>query len=173
MSVWPVILDNVFVAYKMLVSAGSKHSLEPVQIVGFIWFELLMCASYLGACAGLVEQVVDRGRWNESDRVDLASEIQLVLAALEGSATDVEANQTELDDVLARLLLVRYGIEGLLARASDKAHEMLGGMNFIQSNDSTWLLSCRGLRFHPPARISMYGNLASYISGKKFSMTKD
>jgi alkylation response protein AidB-like acyl-CoA dehydrogenase len=167
-----VTLEAVRVPDRMIFSAGLKHRLVPVQIVGFIWFELLMSASYLGICAGLVEQVVSRGRWNDADRVELACALQVAMSALEGEALQFEAADTPLDEVLARVLLMRYGIEPLIASTTDKAHEMLGGNSFITSDESSmWLLSARGLRFHPPARISMHGRLSAFLQGGPFSMS--
>ncbi|WP_207004431.1 acyl-CoA dehydrogenase family protein [Trinickia mobilis] len=167
-------LSNVFVPDRMIFSAGRRHRLEPAQVVGFIWFELLVSASYLGACAGLVEQVVERAGWSDSDRVELAMAVQLSLAALEGATRDVEASGPHLDGALARLLLVRYGLEQLVARAADKAHDMLGSTRFMASEESSaWLFATRGLRFAPPARTSMHGRLAAYLNGKAFSMAEN
>ncbi|MDQ2821166.1 MAG: acyl-CoA/acyl-ACP dehydrogenase [Pseudomonadota bacterium] len=166
-----IVLENVFVSDKMIFSAGCKAQLEPVQVIGFIWFELLMSASYLGACAGLVEQVVVRQRWNDSDRVDLAAELQLAWFALHGAAHAL-ASELARDDLLASVLLLRYGLEKLLARVSVAAHEMLGGNSFIASADSSnWLAACRGLCFHPPARISMYSALGPYLGAAQFSLS--
>ncbi|AZF10845.1 Butyryl-CoA dehydrogenase [Pseudomonas sp. R2-37-08W] len=165
-------LNEVLVPERMLFSAGYTHLLGDVQTVGFIWFELLICASYVGACAGLVESVTDAARWNAHHRVDLAADLQLAISALEGAALDIERNPQDLPNVLARLLLVRYGIEQRLAQLSDQAHAMLGGMAFITSNQSSnGLLACRGLQFHPPAKISMATNLDTYLTDSTFSMT--
>ncbi len=171
-----LVLDCVEVTPRMVFSAGLKTRLDDVQVVGFVWFELLMSASYLGACAGLVEQVVERGRWNDGDRAALGSAVQLSMSALFGFAHEFDrrhdAGAAPLDDMLARLLLIRYGVEAQLAQASDAAHEMLGGNAFIASEESSIrLLAARGLRFHPPARISMQCNLAAYLRGEGFSMT--
>lgn len=166
-----IVLDKVFVSDKMMFSAGAKAQLEPVQMIGFIWFELLMSASYLGACAGLVEQVIVRERWNDSDRVDLAAEVQLAWFALHGAAHALAAGMPH-HDLLASVLLLRYGLEKLLGRVASAAHEMLGGSSFIASADSSnWLAACRGLCFHPPARISMYGALGPYLGSAPFSLS--
>lgn len=164
-------LDNVLVPEKMLFSAGYKHQLGEVQMVGFIWFELLITASYVGACAGLIEQVSDLQRWTAHHRVELAAKLQLALSALDGAALDVERHPNDLAAVLARLLLVRYGVEQLLVELSDQAHTMLGGMAFITgTQSSTALLACRGLQFHPPARLAMADNLDTYLTHSTFSI---
>lgn len=164
-------LDDVLVPERMLFSAGYKHRLGDVQMVGFVWFELLITASYVGACAGLVEQVIEAQRWTALHRVDLAARLQLALSALDGAAQDIERHPDELAGVLARLLLVRYGVEQLLVELSDQAHSMSGGMAFItDSRSSNALLSCRGLQFHPPARLSMADNLDTYLTHSTFSI---
>ena len=165
-------LNEVLVPERMVFSAGYTHQLGDVQTVGFIWFELLICASYVGACASLIESVTDAARWTAHHRVDLAADLQLAISALEGAALDIERNPQDLPNVLARLLLVRYGIEQRLAQLSDQAHAMLGGMAFITSNlSSNGLMACRGLQFHPPARISMATNLDTDLSASTYSMT--
>ncbi|AZC26525.1 Butyryl-CoA dehydrogenase [Pseudomonas sessilinigenes] len=165
-------LDRVFVPNRLSVCAGPREILEPLQLAGFVWFELLISAAYLGICAGLVEQVVDGARWSEADRVDLGCELQLGLAALQGLARELDADGALAGDLLARLLLVRYGLERSLARVSDRAHEALGGMRFIASGDaSIRLLSARGLCFHPPARIAMRTALDAYLRGGAFNLT--
>ncbi len=164
-------LDDVLVPERMLFSAGYKHRLGDVQMIGFVWFELLITASYVGACAGLIERVVEAERWTAHHRVELAAKLQLAMSALEGLAQDVERRPQDLAGVLARLLLVRYGIEQLLIEMSDQAHSMLGGLAFITSADSSnGLLACRGLQFHPPARLSMAHNLDTYLSHSTFSI---
>jgi alkylation response protein AidB-like acyl-CoA dehydrogenase len=164
-------LQDVNVPNRMLFSAGLKQALGEVQIVGFVWFELLMSASYLGACSGFVEQVIQRERWTAADRMELACGLQLCMSALEGISAEFAQDGCSLDDLLPRLLLLRYELERHICRISDLAHEMLGGVSFIQSEESSlWLLSCRGLRFHPPARISMVANLATYLRGGAFFM---
>ncbi|KDN97934.1 acyl-CoA/acyl-ACP dehydrogenase [Pseudomonas donghuensis] len=166
-------LDRVLVDNKMVFSAGLKTQLGEVQTIGFIWFELLISASYLGACLGLVEAVVAQQRWSEHHRVELAAQMQLCLSALEGAALDIQRHPDDLSAILARLLLVRYGIEQLLASTSDQAHQMLGGLDFIRSTDSSqWMLSCRGLQFHPPAKIAMSKNLDAYLQDASFSIAK-
>ena len=170
-----VCLDKVEAAPRMVFSAGLKDELANVQIIGFIWFELLMAASYLGACAGLLEMAISRNRWNAADQAALGCAFELSHAALLGFAHEFERRQQAgvgtLDDMLGRLLMIRYGIEAQLAQASDMAHEMLGGISFITSQESSArLLSVRGLRFHPPARVSMNRGLAEYLRGGAFSM---
>lgn len=177
-------LDDVLVPDRLLFCAGLRHRLDTVQVLGFLWFELLMSASYLGACAGLVEPVVSRERWGDADRVAVCGPLQLGLAALEGIARELdewtcqatasdgpEASPT-LDDLLARLLLLRYELERLIGQAAALAHEMLGGLSFIARKDSALaMLACHGLRFHPPARIAMAGPLADYLRRGAFSMS--
>ena len=164
-------LEDVYVSEKMIFSAGLKSQLGDVQTIGFIWFELLISASYLGACMGLVERAIDERRWSDQQRVQLACQLQLCLSALEGLAHEVDQLQGDADDLLARLLLTRYGIEQQLASASDLAHQMLGGLAFIRSNLSCdWLASTRGLQFHPPGRFSMTANLDRYLHGATFSI---
>ncbi|VXC40797.1 acyl-CoA dehydrogenase family protein [Pseudomonas sp. 8O] len=164
-------LEDVYVDKRMLFSAGLKARLGDVQTIGFIWFELLISAAYLGACLGLAEQAMASQRWSDQQRVELGCQLQFGLGALEGAAHELDRGDVDLQDQLARLLLVRYGLEQQLVRASDLAHQMLGGLAFIRSNmGSQWLLSTRGLQFHPPGRLGMSTNLDIYLRDATFSI---
>ena len=165
-------LHEVFVAKKMVFSVGLKNLLEPVQLIGFYWFELLISAAYLGVCAGLVEQVIEKQRWSAADRVDLVIGLQLALSSLRGAAHEYATSPLPLEQKLARLLLVRYGIERSIASISDQAMRMAGGSSFASSAEtSRWLTSCRGLAFHPPANFSMRNHLDRFITNADFTMT--
>ena len=70
-----ITIDDVFVPDELVVrpDAAPGQQLDGVQSAGFLWFELLMSASYLGAASALVERVLLNERIPEVDRVRLAS----------------------------------------------------------------------------------------------------
>lgn len=160
-----VVLSDVVVPEQLAWVTITPTDLDPIQISAFLWFELLISASYLGMASNLVERVIDAGRGPDADRVMLAVELEGAMAALESVARSMTDGQND-SKALAQMLLVRYGVEQAVARATDLAVALLGGMAFVQSADVSYLLSAsRGLSFHPPSRTSMSQSLGVYLTG--------
>jgi alkylation response protein AidB-like acyl-CoA dehydrogenase len=133
---------------------------------GFIWFELLMTASYLGIASGLAERVLRAQKVSELTRLTIATELEAGAAALEGVARDSMAEQST-DMVLSRALLVRYAVQDAIARAVAASVEALGGMAFISSPDVAYLASAaRALAFHPPGRDRTSTQLIAALMGE-------
>jgi alkylation response protein AidB-like acyl-CoA dehydrogenase len=147
--------------------------MDPVQSRGFLWFELLIAASYLGIASGLVERVLAEQRGSVEDRALLAIELEAAAASLHGAAGALD----DVDDEggadadgsadLATALFVRYATERAIERAAMSAAALAGGMAFIGSPDVAYLLSaCRALAFHPPSRSAASQPLVSYLGGE-------
>jgi alkylation response protein AidB-like acyl-CoA dehydrogenase len=158
-----VVLEGVFVPEDRLVPWTSAAD---VQEQGFLWFELLVTASYLGAGSALVERVLREQRGTAAERVLLGVELESAVAALEGVARAAMAGEQG-QDLRARLLLVRYAAQQALERATAHAVELLGGTAFGSSAETTCLLaSARALAFHPPGRLSVAPALDAYLAGR-------
>ncbi|WP_240980784.1 MULTISPECIES: hypothetical protein [unclassified Streptomyces] len=86
------------------------------------------------------------------------------MAGTSGSSTP---DRAPLDDsALAESLYVRYGVQDALARIVPRAVELLGGLNFMSSDEIGHLAACtHGLALHPPSRSRMTGPLAAYLAG--------
>ncbi len=160
-----VVFHDVPVAADSLFPAGGPGRVDALQDRSFLWFELLISASYLGIASALAERVLSAGRGGAAERVTLAGELEGGMAALEGVARAMEGGGRG-NDELARMLLVRYAVQGAIARATDLAVELLGGMAFIQSPEVSYLLAAsRALAFHPPSRSASARRLDEYITG--------
>lgn len=160
-----VIVRGVTVPEQLAWLADTSGELDPIHACGFLWFELLIAASYLGVASALVERVILGARGHHGDRTLLAIEVESAMAALEGAARWMMMEPTH-PDMLARMLFVRYAVERAIERASALAVELLGGMAFISSGEVSYLLAAsRGLAFHPPSRTSMSEPLANYAAG--------
>src|SRR5262245_17646996 len=158
-----VILEDVLVPDSLLTYWGQPGQLDSVQGRSFLWFELLIAASYLGIASALVERVLAAGRGTPVERVGLAIETEGAMAALEGVAQSLMATEA---DLLARALLVRFAVQQAVERTAGQAAELLGGMAFIGSPEVAYLLaSARALAFHPPSRLSAAPSLDSYLVG--------
>jgi alkylation response protein AidB-like acyl-CoA dehydrogenase len=160
-----IILKDVVVPEQLAWVSGGQAQMDSIQTCGFLWFEMLIAASYLGVASALAERVFVAGRGHHGDRALLGVELEGTMAALEGVAQRMAAGELG-PEVLARMLFVRYAAERAIERASDLAVALLGGMAFIQSGDISYLLAAsRGLAFHPPARTSMSQHLCDYLAG--------
>ncbi len=161
-----VVLDEVIVPANLLTYWGQPGQLDVVQQRSFLWFELLIAASYLGIASALVERVLVAGRGTPIERVALSIETEGAMAALESVAREMTANESG-QDLLAKALLVRFAVQQAIERVTAHAAELLGGMAFVSSPDVACLLaSARALAFHPPSRLSAAAGLDAYLSGE-------
>ena len=165
-----VTLTDVFVPDALIFYPDTGAVMDPIQERGFVWFELLIAASYLGAASALVERVISSGRGSADDRMMLAVELESAAAALE----HVAAGVTDTDDndaLLARALYARFGVERAIERASMAAAAAAGGMAFVGSSDVAYLLAVgRALAFHPPSRGAASEPLARYLAGDPLTL---
>lgn len=160
-------LENVFVPAGMVVRAGADdpHRLDDLQTAGFVWFEMLISAGYLGAAAALVEQVLERGRGNVQERAALAVDLEAALALLEGVARAVGPEPGD-ESSVARVLIARYAVQDALPKIASRSLELLGGLDFIRSSDRAQAAAAvRALAFHPPGRGAAAEPLLSYFDG--------
>ena len=82
-----VTLTGVYVPDALIFYPDDGESMDPIQARGFVWFELLVSASYLGAATNLAERAIARGRGSDEDRAGLAIELETMAASLEQVAT--------------------------------------------------------------------------------------
>jgi hypothetical protein len=139
--------------------------MNPVQDRGFVWFELLITACYLGMASALAERVWLSARGGTAERVSLAAELEGAMSALEGVARAMRPGEGG-NDELARMLLVRYSVGAAIDRAAALATELLGPAAFIQSPEVSYLYAATHvLSFHPPARLGACKHLDAYLGG--------
>lgn len=160
-------LTDVFIEEELVIPTenGPDGMLDDLQTVGFIWFELLITASYLGMASALVERALAAGRGSVTDRAALGTRLETATQLLEGTARAMMAGDTD-SDALARTLMARYGAQDAITDAARQAVEMLGGMSFISSPDVAYLIAaCQCVAFHPPSRSSVASALVDYVDG--------
>ncbi len=162
-----VTVTDVLVPLELVVRTEVRpgQSLDEIQVAGFLWFELLITASYLGAASGLVERAVLNERVDDGERMRLVCETEAAMSALENLARQVTSAAGD-QRLLADALFVRYAIQDTIARVVPRAVELLGGLAFIGADDIGYLAAAvNGLGFHPPSRARMTGALNRYLSG--------
>ncbi|MBN8739115.1 MAG: hypothetical protein BGP24_09895 [Lysobacterales bacterium 69-70] len=161
-----VVFNDVVVHEKMISYSGTRDELDQVQIAGFIWFELLLTASYLGAASRLVEKLVQSPRAGGSETTALVSRLECAMNALLQLAGEFDTTDAERIGLLGRILLTRYAIQDAIDATSARATEALGGMRFLTDPEVPYLLTAtKALAFHPPSRTSMQDSLAHWLRG--------
>jgi alkylation response protein AidB-like acyl-CoA dehydrogenase len=162
-----VVLSDVEVPADLLVRTDvtADGELDRLNTVGFLWFEALMTASYLGAASSLVERTLANTRIAPATRAHAVTAVEGVVLMLEGLAAGAAAGPVD-EGTLARALVCRYAAQDAISRVLELCVEALGGMAFISSGDIAYLHSaCRALAFHPPARARMSEPLVEYFAG--------
>lgn len=160
-----VTLTDVLVPPELLLRTASPagQQLDELQTAGPIWFQVLMTGSYLGAASALVERVLLNDRIPEHERIRLHVETE---AGVEGVARRVDDGDLD-EATLAQSLYVRYGVQDALARIVPRAVELLGGLNFMTSDEIGHLAACaNGLALHPPSRPRMTAPFAAYLADR-------
>lgn len=162
-----VVLDNVEVPPDLVVTteAGPGGSLDRLQTVGFLWFEVLMAASYLGMASALVERVLLSGKAEPSVRAGLVVEVDGAMLCLEAACQAIREDPG--DRALAQALVCRYTVQDALARAVHRSVEALGGMSYVSADDVAYLAAASAaLAFHPPARSRTGDALCDFYAGE-------
>jgi alkylation response protein AidB-like acyl-CoA dehydrogenase len=163
-----VTLTDVLVPPELLLRTASPtgQQLDELQTAGLIWFQVLMTGSYLGAASALVERVLLNDRIPEHERIRLYVETEAAMATVEGVARRVDDGDLD-EATLAQSLYVRYGVQDALARIVPRAVELLGGLNFMTSDEIGHLAACaNGLALHPPSRSRMTAPFAAYLADR-------
>ncbi|GAB4180943.1 MAG: acyl-CoA dehydrogenase family protein [Wenzhouxiangellaceae bacterium] len=167
-------LTDVFIGEDCLFLPQADVPLDVVEAGGFLWFELLVTASYLGVANGLVERVYTHKRADSVERVRLLTSIELSAAALRGLAYEIQTNPVEQrisDSLVARMLMIRYGVQQQMGQVTYLGAELLGGMHFIGDASLEYTLSsCSALAFHPPSRLSISEAVDHYVLGGDLQM---
>jgi alkylation response protein AidB-like acyl-CoA dehydrogenase len=166
-----LILTDVVIPKDLLFLADSSIALDPVETRGYLWLQLTLSATYLGVGSALVERVLKAQKGDPGERMAVVIEIESAMSALEGIARGMMGGE-ETEDLLARMLCVRFAIQGALERAAMRCAELLGGMAFIGSTDVSYLLAAtRAMAFHPPGRLYATTALDAYMKGASLDLS--
>jgi alkylation response protein AidB-like acyl-CoA dehydrogenase len=162
-----VLLENVRVSSNLVVrtETGPQDTLDDLQTTGFLWFELLMAASYLGMASALGERVLNSAKVSPGERAGIAVELEAAMGLIEGIARGMMLGLKG-EQAFAEALVCRFAVQDAISRAVARSVEALGGMAFIQSSDVAYLAACtQALGFHPPSRARMSEPLCDYFAG--------
>ncbi|MGV1008390.1 MAG: hypothetical protein ACOYBY_07250 [Dermatophilaceae bacterium] len=162
-----VVLHEVFVPDSLVVRTkmAPGGALDTTHRIGFLWFELLMTASYLGVAAGLVEEALAATRAPEGPVVGAWAQVRTTANALAALAARLDAGHYD-DELLGELLVCRFQLQDALPTLGQVCLEALGGMAFIGSDElANRVASLSCLSFHPPSRGRAVGPLRRLHDG--------
>ncbi|MFD5554664.1 acyl-CoA dehydrogenase [Streptomyces sp. NPDC127068] len=160
-------LTDVFVEEHLLVPVSPPRDGETdaLQTIGFIWFEMLITACYLGMASALVEKVFASPRAGHSLVADLGIKIETAAQLVDGIAHLIMTDTYD-NAALTRAMVARYGAQEAIGDAARHAVEALGGMAYIRSPEVAYLASaCHCVNFHPPSRAATSAALVSAFRG--------
>jgi alkylation response protein AidB-like acyl-CoA dehydrogenase len=163
-----VVLTDVEVPPDLVVrtEVGPDDTLDSLQTTGFLWFALLMAASYLGMASALAERVLASPRVDAAERAGIAVEIEAAMGCVEGVARGM-ADGLAGEEAFAQALVCRFAVQDAIGRAVRRCVEALGGMAYIGSADVAYLAACTAaLGFHPPSRARMSEPLVDWFAGQ-------
>lgn len=163
-----VVLKEVEVHPDLVIElkAGHDGELDDLQTLGFIWFELLVTACYLGVATALVERVLVGERGSADERVGLGMAVHAAAAMLDGAARTLDDGEGG-NDGLAHALITRFTVADTVRSTVSKAVELLGGMSFVKSSEIAYLAAAsHAIGFHPPSRHSSVDTLLGWFDGR-------
>ena len=160
-----VILTDVHVPDDFVFIVDDAAVLDPVEVTGYLWFQIALTSTYLGIVSGLIERVLATEKGTPEERGLLVAQWTAQAAAADGIAYALAAGEDR-DSLLARALSMRIAAQGTIEMLAMRAAELLGGMAFIGSSDVAYLMSAsRAMAFHPPGRIPATRALDEYARG--------
>lgn len=155
-----IILNNAFVPDSLMcfsTDPNNKVDNENLEASDFsfeMWFLLLVSATYLGMANSLGMRAIHERKGSVSDRAALIVDLQGATMALRSAAQIVDAKQYSYPN-LARLQAVRFSVQEAINRVTTRAFEISGGMAFLSSRESAYLLvASRLLAFHPTSKVA-------------------
>ena len=163
-----VILTEVELDPQMVVPTEVTADAVPdaLNVAGFLWFELLLTAGYLGMASALVERTLARPGAAHDDPMRYLVAVEAAMLAVEAVAHAMADEQWD-ESLLVQALTARYAAQDAIAGTTKACLAALGGMAFIGSPDGSYLASAAvGLTFHPPARHRMGAPLREFLDGR-------
>lgn len=166
-----VVFRDVEVNEKLLSYTGSAKDMDDIQVSGFIWFELLLTASYVGAACRGLKKLINSSRSHDTQLVSCAKKIECSMNSIFHLSSVFDKSEGNHRDILARILLTRYSVQDLINEVASESVEALGGMQFIQDQENQYILSVtKALAFHPPSKSSMNKNIADWLKGEQLAV---
>ena len=160
-----VTLTDVHVPDDFVFVIDDDSVLDPVEVAGYIWFQMALTSTYLGMVSRLVERVLQSGKGPVEERGMLVAQVEAQMAAVDGIALGL-SHGVDRELLLARSLSTRFSAQMVVEQVAMRAAELLGGMAFIGQGEVGYLLAAsRAMAFHPPGRLHSTRALDSFMTG--------
>jgi alkylation response protein AidB-like acyl-CoA dehydrogenase len=167
-----VIVTDVHVPEDFVFVVDNSEALDPVEVTGYIWLQVALCATYLGMASSLVERLLASGKGTPEERGMLVAQTESLAATIDGIAYALDSRREDQKALLCRALSMRIAAQGSIEQIAMRAAELLGGMAFINSSEVAYLLcACRAMAFHPPGRLFAAAALDEYSRGGLLDVT--
>jgi alkylation response protein AidB-like acyl-CoA dehydrogenase len=165
-----IVLSGVEVPARLVSYSGEENLLDATQVGAFLWFEALICASYIGVASCLAEMALGRPEPMSPQLASVLAQLEMAMAAVERFAAQLA--ETERDEhMLGQALLIRYGVQEAIFAAAASAAELVGGVAFASAPDVALLISSvRALAYHPPSRTRMAAPLGDWLAGARLRL---
>lgn len=167
-------LTDVVVPDDCMFLPETDVPLDAVEAGGFLWFEFLVTASYLGVACGLTYKVLANNRGTPEERVRLVAPLELAISALRAIAYEMQSGSQDPaagEALVARMLMIRYATQQVIGNANCSSSELLGGIHFIRDASVEYAMGCSmALSYHPPSRLSISQALDNYMLGGNLQM---
>ncbi len=167
-------LTDVIVPNDCMFLPETEVPLDAVEAGGFLWFEFLLTASYLGVACGLAQKTLSNKRGTAEERVRLIASLEMAISALRAIAYDMHnasLDPSEGEAMVARMLLIRYATQQVIGTSNYLSSELLGGIHFIRDPSIEYALGCSvALAYHPPSRLSIAEAIDAYLLGGNLQM---
>jgi alkylation response protein AidB-like acyl-CoA dehydrogenase len=166
-----VILTDAHVPDDFVFITDQTDALNPVEITGYVWFQLSLTSTYLGIVSALVEKVLESGKGTAEERAQLIVQVENQATALDGIAYALHARENQ-QRLLCRALSTRYGAQAAIEHLAMRSVELLGGMAFMSNSDITYrMCACRAMSFHPPGRLFALSAIEQYAQGGQLDVS--
>jgi alkylation response protein AidB-like acyl-CoA dehydrogenase len=166
-----VALTDVEVPEQFVFVVEDASVLDPVEVTGYTWFQLALCATYLGIASAAVERLLKSGKGTPEERGFIVAQVEAHAAAIDGLAYALDSD-SDRELLFARSLALRCVVQSTIETVAMKSAELLGGIAFMGSTDVAYLLcASRAMCFHPPGRIPATRALDEYARGGGLDLT--
>lgn len=160
-----VILNDVHVPDDFVFTIEDDSTLDPVEIAGYVWFQMALTSTYLGMVSSLVERVLRSDKGPVEERGMLVAQVEAQMAAVDGIAFGLSQDMDR-EKLLSRALATRFSAQMVIEQVAMRAAELLGGMAYISQPEVAYFLAAsRAMAFHPPGRLHSTRALNSYMTG--------
>ncbi len=166
-----VVLTDAHVPNDFVFIVDDTDALNPVEITGYIWFQLALSSTYLGVVSALVEHVLKAEKGNPQERAQLVIQVENQATALDGIAYALQAREDH-GRLLNRALSTRYAAQGVIEQVAMRSVELLGGMSFMSTPEHTYrMCACRAMAFHPPGRLFALNAIDEFARGGQLDVS--